>query len=78
MNEVLMLYNEGNEVKQLMWPHEIMSPCSVDLDNKSDKLYISGEDKDDKQFVFIYDYGVINNYGICKETLTKIHLAVEL
>ena len=77
-HQILMLSSDEDHVKQLLHDQQISLPFCLFLDDKHDKLYVSGQDKNGKQCVFIYDYSAMTDNTICKETLTKLHLNVEI
>ena len=80
-DQVILLSSAGDEAEQLLHHQLITTPVSIYLDEKYDKLYVSGQDEDGKQCVFIYDYSAMTDNRRCKhgkETLTKIQLDVEL
>ena len=77
-SQVLMLASDEERVKQLLHDQQIMLPVCLFLDGKHDKLYVSGVDEDEKECVFVYDYSVMTDNRTCKETLTKLHLDVEI
>ena len=77
-NQVLMLASDEDQAEYLLHDQQIMSPFCLFLDDQHDKLYVSGQDKDEKECVFVYDYSVMTDNRTCKETLTKIHLNVEI
>ena len=76
-DQVLMLSSDGKQVEQLFHDQQIILPFSLYLDHKHDKLYVSGQDDNGKQCVFIYDYCVTYNRR-CEDILTKLHLNVEI
>ena len=77
-HQVVMLDGDGDEVKQLLQPHQLMNPGLLYLDTDHHRLYVSGRDLDDAHHVFVYDYTLLT---ASHKTLTeniRLQLTVEM
>ena len=75
---VLLLNQEGDEVKRLIQKQHITNPGCLYLDADHNKLYVSGRDQDDKNHVFIYDYSQLKCQNTSTTMVTTFDLIVEI
>ena len=80
-NRILLLNKEGNKVMQLLQQQRVMDLTCLYIDDDHHRLYVTGKDQDEKQYVFIYDsteIGSDKHDTTLREIVTRIDLKVKL
>ena len=78
-HQVLMMWRDGDEVRQLLQPHSLMYLASLYLDTEHHRLYVSGRDQDDERYVLVFKYTFLTaDNKTLTENITKLHLTVDM